>query len=381
MKRNICVVITARASYSRIKTVLAAIEKHPSLLLTLVVTGSALCDKFGSVADQIIQDGFNIHARFSNILESCSVADSPKTVALAMIELSTFFAQHKPDFVITIADRFETIATATAAAFMNIPLIHLQGGEVSGNIDDKVRNAVTQLADFHFVATDSARKRVIQMGADPKDVFNTGCPSIDIAAEVMQNHTLDFNPFSKYGGVGISFDYSKGYLLVMQHSVTNEHTSADEQIQQTFLAIERQNLPAFWFWPNADAGTDAIAKRMRTYREMHPRTPIHFFKNMSPHDFLKLLQNAKCLIGNSSVGIRESAYMGVPVVNIGNRQMGRERAANVIDTDHDAINIGKAIQQQIDHGYYAPDNLYGTGNSGEDIVKILNTLQPNKQNS
>ncbi|HEV7380488.1 MAG TPA: UDP-N-acetylglucosamine 2-epimerase [Dyadobacter sp.] len=374
MKRNICVVITARASYSRVKTVLTAILEHPDFVLTLVVTGSALSEKFGSVEHQIISDGFLIHARFSNVLESCSESDSAKTVALAMIDLSTYFSIHKPDFVLTIADRFETTATAFTALSMNIPLIHLQGGEVSGNIDDKVRNAITQFADIHFVATENAKQRVLQMGVNPEKVFNTGCPSVDIVFDVLQNPMLDFDPFSKYGGVGNSFDHTNGYLIVMQHSVTNEYLSAGEQIKQTFQAIEKQNLPAFWFWPNADPGTDAIAKQMRSYRERNPCTPVHFFRNMAPADFLKLLKNTKCLVGNSSVGIRESAAMGVPVVNIGNRQMGRERSANVTDTSHQADSILEAIQKQVNHGPYKPDYLYGQGDAGARIVDILATL-------
>jgi UDP-hydrolysing UDP-N-acetyl-D-glucosamine 2-epimerase len=379
MKRKICVVITARASYSRIKTVLYAIEKHPALKLILVVTGSALSEKFGSVADQIISDGFQIDACFYNVLESCNPSDSAKTVALATIELSTFLAHQKPDLVITVADRFETIATAITAAMMNIPLVHLQGGEVSGNIDDKVRNAVTQLADFHLVANKQAKKRVITMGAKAKQVYNTGCPSMDIAFEVARHRDLDFNPFHKYGGVGASFDYTGGYLIVMQHPVSTEYVSAGEQIKQTFEALESQDLPVFWFWPNADPGTDAISKQMRMYREQPIPHPIHFFRNMSPEDFLKLLKNAKCLIGNSSVGIRECSGLGVPVVNIGNRQKGRDRAPNVMDTDHQAGNILTAILYQVQHGSYCPDTLYGQGNSGKYIAEILSKIELEKE--
>ena len=159
--RKICVVITARASYSRIRTVLLAIRQHPDLELQLVITGSALLEKYGSVVTRIESDGFKITARLYNVLEGGNLVVAVKTTALAMIELSTLFENIKPDAVITIADRFETLATAATAAYMNIPLIHIQGGEITGNIDDKVRHAITKLSDIHFVATENAGIRVI----------------------------------------------------------------------------------------------------------------------------------------------------------------------------------------------------------------------------
>ena len=362
MKRKICVVITARASYSRIKTALVAIKAHPLLTLQMVVSGSALSEKYGSVINQIRSDGFDITASFSNVMEGSGTADSVKTVALAMMELSTFFSHNRPDIVITIADRFETTATAVTAAFMNIPLVHTQGGEITGNIDDKVRNAVTQFADYHFVSTYQAAERVISMGANKETVFVTGCPSIDLISEVSNHPEHDFNPLTDYGGVGPSFDINSGYLVVMQHPVTNEYLFSGEQTLQTLRAIEKLAIPTFWFWPNSDPGTEGVSKMIRTYREHHPTANIHFFKSIEPVHFLKLLKNSLCLIGNSSVGIRECASMGVPVVNIGSRQKGRERGRNVMDVSYESDAIMEATEKQITHGHYKPEHIYGNGN-------------------
>ena len=372
--RKICVVITARASYSRIKTALSAIQKHPELELQLITTGSILIEKYGLVVDQIEKDGFRITARLFNQVEGNTPLVSVKTTGLAMIELATIFDLIKPDAVITIADRYETMATAAAASFMNIPLVHIQGGEVSGNIDDKVRNAITQLADIHFVASENAKAQVCRMQTRSDNVYNTGCPSVDIASNVQKNPEMDFDPFLLYGGVGPTLDYKNGYLVVMQHPVTTEYSSSQSQIESTMKAIENVGIPTFWFWPNQDPGTEGIAKGLRISREIDSSKPIHFFKNMEPEHFQKLLKNALCLVGNSSVGIRECSYMGVPVVNIGNRQKGRERGQNVIDTAQDSLAIEDAIRFQITHGHYNPDLIYGDGNSGDKIASLLSTI-------
>ena len=371
MTRKICVVITARPSYSRIKTALTAIVQHPDLELQLVITGSALMDKYGAVINQIKRDGFKITATLSNVLDSGNPADSVKTVGLASIELSTLFEAIQPDIVVTIADRFETMATAIAASYMNIPLAHVQGGEITGNIDDKVRNAITQLSDIHLVSTEAAKQHVIKMGADADQVYKVGCPSIDIALDILRDPIIDFDPFQQYGGVGSAFDIKKGYIIVMQHPVTTEYGMASHQIEQTLIAIENLNLNTFWFWPNPDPGTEAISKQLRTYREMNVNSKIHFFKNMEPVHFLKLLKNAYCLIGNSSVGIRECSLLGVPVVNIGNRQNGREKGNNVLNTDYDFTGIINAVTMQLNHGHYEPDFIYGSGNSGRKIAFAL----------
>ncbi|MFT5986160.1 MAG: UDP-hydrolyzing UDP-N-acetyl-D-glucosamine 2-epimerase, partial [Planctomycetota bacterium] len=322
-KRKICAVITARPSYSRVKTALQAIKDHPELELQLVVAGSALLDRYGNAVDFIERDGFTINEKVFMVLEGENKTAMAKTTGLGLMELANVFYNLEPDAVLTIADRFETIATSIAAAYQNIPLIHLQGGEVTGNIDEKVRHANTKLADIHFVTSDDAKQRVIKMGEDPDYVYNTGCPSIDLAAEVVKNPSLDFDPFKKYGGVGQQFDYNNGYLVVMQHPVTTEYASAREDVLKTLRVIDELKVPTFWFWPNVDAGADGTSSGIRSYREHHDLEHIHFFKNMEPLDFLKLLKNSSCLIGNSSVGIRECSYLGVPVVNIGTRQNRR----------------------------------------------------------
>jgi len=375
VSRKVCVVVTARPSYSRIKTALSAINAHRDLELQLVVAASALLDRYGSAIEQVEADGFHIDRRVFMVLEGETPMSMAKTTGLGLLELATAFDDLAPDVVVTVADRYETLATAIAAAFMNIPLCHVQGGEITGSIDEKVRHAVTKLADLHLVATDNAAQRVIRMGEDPTAVHVTGCPSIDLAAEVVAQPALDFDPIAKYGGVGTPLDLSGGYIVVMQHPVTTEFERARTQIFETLHAVEAIGLPTLWFWPNVDAGSDATSNGIRTFREQREATNIHFFKNMGPTDFLRLLVNARCLIGNSSVAIRECSYLAVPAVNIGTRQEGRDRGANLIDADYDRDAIVKATRAQLENPRPDRDDVYGDGRAGERIANVLATAE------
>ena len=372
-KRKICVVVTARPSYSRIKTALTAIENHPDLILQLVIAGSALLDRYGNAVDFIEKDGFKIAAKVFMVLEGENPTTMAKTTGLGVMELTNVFYNLKPDAVITIADRFETIATSIAAAYQNIPLVHIPGGEVTGSIDEKVRHANTKLADLHLVATEDARLRVRKLGEDPEKVINTGCPSIDLAKEIMSNPHMNFDPIEKYGGVGKKFNKNGKYIVVMQHPVTTEYKQAKSHILETLKAVKELDFPAFWFWPNVDAGSDGTSNGIRAFRELEQPENIHFFKNMEPTDFLRLLKNSQALIGNSSAGLRECAYLGVPVVNIGNRQFRRSRAENVTDINYNKNEIIEATKSAIKKEHFASSELYGNGNSGEKIAEILAT--------
>jgi len=373
--KKICVVITARPSYSRVKTVLDAVKAHSNLELQLVIAGSALLSRYGNSVDFIEADGFKVDEKVFMVLEGENPTSMAKTTGLGIMELSTAFFNLQPDAVITIADRFETIATSIAASYQNIPLIHLQGGEVTGNIDEKVRHANTKLADVHFVCSEDAKQRVCKMGEDPKFVFNTGCPSIDLAAGILGSPALDFQPFHKYGGVGPVLDLSGGYLVVMQHPVTTEYDNSRFNVEQTLEAVHQINRPTLWFWPNVDAGADGTSSGIRSYRERFNPDHIHFFKNMEPMDFLRLLYNSECLIGNSSVGIRECAFLGVPVVNIGTRQHRRQRAENVIDCSYTPSEIVGAYKEHQSRGRSVSSEVYGEGDAGRKIANLLADLE------
>ena len=373
MRRKICVVVTARPSYSRIRTALTAIQAHPDLELQLVVAASALLDRYGNAIQAIERDGFPIAARVYMVVEGENLVTSAKSTGLGLVELATVFDNLAPDAVVTIADRYETLANAVAASYMNIPVVHVQGGEVTGSIDEKVRHAVTKLSNLHLVSTQLAAARVIRLGEEPASVIVTGCPSIDIAAEVAAQPALGFDPFEKYGGVGPKADLSKGYLVVMQHPVTTEYEAARQQVDETLYAVKDLGLPVLWFWPNVDAGSDGTSKGIRVFRERENPDNFHLFRNMFPEDFLRLLANSTAIVGNSSVAIRECSFLGVPAVNVGSRQQGRERGANVIDVDHDRVAIAAAVREHIRRGRAPADHLYGDGGAGVRIADCLAT--------
>jgi UDP-hydrolysing UDP-N-acetyl-D-glucosamine 2-epimerase len=373
--RKICVVITARPSYSRVRSLLQAIKDHPDLELQLVVAASALLDRYGSTDQVIEREGFHIDRRVYMIVEGENLVTSAKSTGFGMAELATVFDNLKPDVVVTIADRFETMATAVAASYINIPLAHVQGGEVTGSIDEKVRHSVTKLADLHFVASQQAAERVIRMGERPETVHITGCPSIDVAKQALANPDPDFDVFERYTGVGPRFDLSGGYVVVMQHPVTTEHGESRQHIEETLHAVHDSGVPTLWFWPNVDAGSDGTSSGIRAFREMQRPENMHFFKSLAPEDFLRVLQSAKCIVGNSSVAIRECAYIGVPAVNIGSRQAGRDRGPNVVDVDYERAAIRAAIEERLGNGHTTPHLLYGDGSAGTQIADLLATVK------
>ncbi len=369
-KRKVCVVVASRANYGRVKSLLQAIRDRPDLELQLIVGASALLYRFGNVIEVIRKDGFEPNATVYLVIEGENPTTMAKSTGLAIVELATIFENLKPDVVLTVADRYETMATAIASSYMNIPLAHTQGGDLTGSIDERVRHAISKLANLHFPATHKSRELLIKMGESPHAIWVTGCPSIDVISCI--DLSLD-SVMQKYGGTGAPLDWNRPYLLVLQHPVTTEFGDGLRQIEETIQAIHALKMQTVWLWPNVDAGSDDIAKGIRLYREHQKPDFVHFYRNFSVEDYARILNNTVCIVGNSSSGLREGAYFGTPCVNIGSRQDGRERGNNVMDVDHNANQIGAAICKQMSHGRYPQNTLFGDGTSGKKIAEILAT--------
>lgn len=368
MKRKILVVIINRANYTRIKSVLVAIQKHKDLELKIAVGASMLLPRFGEAVNVFIDDGFKVDEEIWITLEGENPITMAKSTGIGLLELPTLFKNQNPDVVVTIADRYETLGTAVAASYMNIPLAHTQGGEVSGSIDNSVRNAITKLAHLHFVTNDSCAKRVRDMGEDPKRIFVTGCPSIDLAKEVANDPGKYIKKYSKK--VGLPIDHNKPFILVVQHPVTTEYKDAAFQIRETMEALIELQMPSIILYPNVDAGSYSMVKEIQ-HMGVENLPNFHFYKNLPPEFFLALLAKASCILGNSSAGIRESSFFGTPSVTIGSRQQNRERANNVIEVIHDASRIKEAVKTQLKQRRYKQSNLYGDGRAGEKIADLL----------
>lgn len=372
-KKKICIAINNRANYARIKSLLLEIKNNNNYELKILLGASATLDRFGNLEDIIKKDGFKKLERIYSIVEGDNLITMAKSTGLSIIEISNFFESYKPDAVIVIADRYENLAVATSASYLNIPLIHIQGGEVTGSIDEKVRHSITKLSDIHFVATKRSRDFLLKMGENKKFVFLTGCPSIDIAYKAKSKLPRDF--FVKNIGVGNIPKYGEKYIVVMHHPEPTKFSETYNQIKQTINAIIKvKNLNIVWLWPNIDAGSDIISKELRKIRENDLIHNISFFKNFSPEDYIKLIYNCECLVGNSSSGIRESSFLSIPVVNIGSRQINRERGFNVIDVRHNKNEIYKAIIKQIKTKKIKQSFLYGDGFSHKKIIKILDRI-------
>lgn len=372
-RRRICVVVGSRANYGSIKTAMRAIAVHPDLQLQVVVGASALLGRYGSAVTLIEQDGFKPDARVHMLIEGETPTTMAKSTGLGLLELPNVFDKLEPQFVLTVGDRFETMATTLAAAYMNIPIAHTMGGEVSGTIDESIRHAVTKFAHVHFPASNEAKERIIKLGERPQDVHMVGCPRVDLVIEMLQSDEIELDSHLFDTGVGASLDLNRPFILVSQHPVTTEYGEGERQITATLQAVDDTGVQAIVLWPNADAGSEDIARGIRKWREQGQRKNMHFFKNLPVETYVRLMKKAVCLVGNSSSGIREGAFIGTPVVNVGSRQDMRERGSNVRQVDHDRGAIFEAVRRQIEHGPYASEPIYGDGNAGVRIADVLAT--------
>jgi UDP-hydrolysing UDP-N-acetyl-D-glucosamine 2-epimerase len=373
-KRKIAVVVASRANYGRVKYLMKAIKEHPCLELQLIVGASTLLYRFGSAVDIIKKDGFEPCKYLYYVVEGNDLITQAKTTALGILELSTVFSDLRPDAVISVADRYETMATAIAATYQNIPLVHLQGGEISGNIDDRVRHAITKLADIHFVSTERSRERVIKMGENPEYVFNFGCPAMDVVrySDLNINNSI----MLKYGGTGKNIDWSKPYILMLQHPVTTSYGNGLNEIVETLEALKQfNNIQKIVIWPNIDAGSEDISKGIRIFKEINKNSGFHYYRNFSPEDYIRVLNNCACAVGNSSSFIREGAFLGIPSVITGDRQEGRESACNVICSKYNRHDIFRAIDNQIKHGRYVSSKIFGNGDAGVRIAEKISKIK------
>lgn len=353
---DICIAITARASFARVKTVIEALierGERPTVLLA----GSAMMDKFGSVRADLRALGVLDVATLAP-MEPHGHVGMATHAGLTVIQAAQALEEIQPRKVVVIADRYETLAVSIAAAYQNITLVHLQGGELSGSIDDKVRNANTALADVHCVATEGAKFHII-MGKGRSAVHRTGCPSIDLALRAARNPPK----FPQERGIGPHPDPEQPYAIVAWHPDTRLSDGANAAATEALLHDVRRMMNStgwqiVWIWPNIDAGTDGVSKVLRQFHEQRPNL-FTFYRHIEAEHFLALMAHAQAVIGNSSLCVRECSALGVPAVLVGDRQQHRERAGNIRTFD---TLFGRRPE---------PSLLYGDGTAGAQIAEIL----------
>ena len=360
------VVVTARPSWARVQSLVSQyLELAGRDKIRLSLVGPAISSRYGDISDQI--DSRIQLSTYSTLQDS----DDLSSVALTSFEggsaLSRSWKNNRPQCVLVIADRTETLGVAVAASLMQIPLIHLQGGEKSGSIDDKVRDANSMLADLHLTTNSHTRDRLLNLGISEESISIIGCPSIDLAKEVahLSQDSLN-NLLPEQRGVGVNIDFSKPFGIVMFHPDTLYPTENTFWMHRIFEFVKQSPINWIWFWPNTDHGTTGISKQLRQARESLSLGNLRFIVNLPPRSFLAMAMKSEVLIGNSSFGIREASYLGLPVVNIGRRQNLRQRAQNVVDIQE--MISESDFKAQLDivmcHGKYARSYLYGEGDAG-----------------
>jgi UDP-hydrolysing UDP-N-acetyl-D-glucosamine 2-epimerase len=373
-KRRICFPITSRAYYGRSQLLIKKLHEHEGIDLELMLGGSILLDKYSRhIADDIEAGGFTISTSLFNVIEGGNHVAMAKTACLTALEFTNGFHAADPDIVVICGDRFEQLAIAMAAAYLNKTIAHIEGGDVTGSIDESVRHAITKLSHLHFVTNDDAQRRVLAMGEDPRYVFNTGSLDVEVAANL--TGTITAERLNGYG-VGDAIDVTRPFVLVIQHPVTTEADNG-RHLEETLAAVTSLDIPAVWVWPNPDAGTGEMSERLRHFRERSGRAAqaMRFITDVPVADFVALLRIAACLIGNSSAGIKECSFLGTPVVNIGGRQQGRLHAANVVHVGYRRDDIGAAARRQIAHGAYPSSHVYYRAGASDAIVNVLAAVE------
>ena len=372
-RRKICAITANRADFSRIETILRAAQAHPRIELQLVVIGGHLSHNTGRTVQEIEKKGFHIDRCVETHVDGSTPATMTKSVAKIVDKLVDVITELKPDVIIAPTDRFETLAIAVAASLMNVIVAHIQGGEVTGTIDESIRHAVTKLSHLHFVSTKKSRDRVIKMGESKNLVFNVGCPATDLLLSVpMWTREQTIAELNKLLEGRSLLDHNKPYILLMQHPVTTEYGQETDQVKSTIAALNKFDIQVIALFPNIDAGGKTISEILL---EQSGRDNFHLFHHIPTEIFVNVLRHAAVQVGNSSSGIREAGYFGTPVVNIGTRQNSRERGKNVISVPNQPQAIERAVRLSLKRKRYPIQRLYGDGTAGKQIIKILSSIK------
>jgi UDP-hydrolysing UDP-N-acetyl-D-glucosamine 2-epimerase len=372
-RRKVCVVLVDRANYGRLKPVMRAIAATPELELQVIAAGAMVLERFDYPVRILRADGFEVHAEVYMELEGSTPMTMSKSVGFGIVEFANEFHRLKPDVLLLIGDRYEALAAAIAAGYMNLPIVHMQGGEVSGSIDESARHAITKFAQFHVPATKRSADYLVRMGEEPSTILSIGCPSSDLAREL--DKTLRPEILNARGS-GTKINVDRPFLLCLFHPTTTEYGNEREQMQSVLEALDELSMQTVLLWPNIDAGSDHISKTIRVFRDKTDRPWLRTMTNIPPEDYLRVLANTACAIGNSSSFVRDASFFGTPIVLVGNRQLGRESDVHVTNVLPRSSEIVRVLQSQLEHGRYAPSTLYGDGHVSQRVSQALVSLKP-----
>ena len=367
-KKIICIALTNRTNYSKLKTVLNQIRINKNLDFFIVLSSSILLERYGNSYNDIISDGFKIDKKIDCVLMNDSHEAMAKTIGLSIVEHATYFSWRNPDMLLIVGDRYDMLAPVISAATMNIPIAHIQGGETSGTIDNVIRHVLTKFSTLHFVSTDKSAKNLMDYGVDSKSIYNYGCPAVEYISQFPVGKYFDSKKLTKKFKKPIKINKDEKYFLVMVHpDTTNKY---DVNMDKVLEVISTFNMKAFIFYPNVDANNTEIVSSIAKYSNNN------FFRirHMPLEDFIFTLAHCACMIGNSSSGIREAASFGVPVVNIGFRQKWRERNNSTIDIGNDYKLLKPSIKKCMEKTF-SIENIYFKPGCSKNITKeIINYI-------
>ncbi len=366
-KRKIAIIAGSRGEYGYFRPILREIVRHPNLDYGIIVTNMHVLDRFGSSIDEIKKDGFKIDAFVHNTFDGYNRLTMAKSLSVFMLQLPEILQQMGADMILLAGDRGEQLMAAIVGAHLYIPVAHIQGGEVSGNIDGTMRHAITKISHLHFASSDDAVRRIKRMGEETFRTYNVGAPQLD---ELMREKTASETEVRKK----FSLVKNKPIILVVQHPVTEEFEHTEKNVETTLKAVAKFNVQTVVILSNSDAGSQAAARAVS--RNHTENMQVH--ANVPRKEYLGLMKIADVIVGNSSSGLIEAPTYKLPAVNIGNRQMGRLQGENVINVGYvekDIINaIKKAMSPQFKKRVAAGKNPYGDGRSSKRIVDVLATI-------
>jgi UDP-hydrolysing UDP-N-acetyl-D-glucosamine 2-epimerase len=349
-----------------------AIRDSRCLEMQVLAAGTMVLERFDQPVRIVRSDGFQVDGEVYLELEGSTPATMAKSVGFGVVEFAGEFQRLKPDIVLLIGDRYEALAAAVAAAYMNITIVHLQGGEVSGSIDESARHAISKFAQYHLPATEQAKEYLIRMGERPETILGVGCPSSDLAKHIRRQ--IEPGVLSERGN-GATIDVTKPFFLVVFHPTTTEFGGERSQMDALLEALDELARPTVLLWPNIDAGSDHIGKAIRSFRTQRNPNWLRTMTNLTPEKYLQVLATTACAVGNSSSFVRDAGYFGTPVVLVGDRQKFRECDRNVLRVPAVAGRIVEAVRRQLAVGRHPDGTLYGDGNVASRFIKRLENLE------
>jgi len=375
-KRKILFPINSRGNYAKLKNIILNLQDDPDVQCIVTLGGSANISKYGNLTEDLRKNGVVVDEEVNFVVEGENLVSMSKSSGLAALEFTSAIHRLDPDIIIIVADRFECLPIAMCARYLNKCIVHLEGGEITGSVDDSIRHAISKLSNYHFVCSDQAKDVLLSQGEREGDIFVTGSTSYDefVISDIDRLEAI--TEYQHSAGTGEILKLEPGnYGVCIFHPVTTEYEANYANCKALIDAMKDDPMEYVWIWPNMDAGSDGVSKAIRVEREGKGFEHVHFFKSLPIELYAPLLKFSKLIVGNSSSGIREAGFVGVPSVCVGSRQSGRQRDSNVISVDADTPAIKAAIAEAKTKKLAGESLIYSQENASQIAARHLRSIE------